>query len=380
VLVTSRNPAWGVLGQAVQVDVLERNEAVALLLRRTRDHDSASAAELADALGDLPLALEQAAAYLEQTGMPVKVYLGAYQRRRQRLLAKGTAVAYQGQVDTTWQLSIDQLSRTSPVGVELLRLCAFLAPEAIPPDLFTAKADVLPATLATAVTEDGELGVHEAAGACYRYSLVARDEAGIRVHRLVQAIVLAQLAALDRQALNTAVARLLVVAFPDEIDDSDRWSRCAQLLPHVLTVADHAQETEVAERIVAVMLRRRYLPVASWRVRACPRAARTDVGAGVGRLRARPPRSGGTSSRSSVWSFVTSGIYLVLGPRTNGSWPSASPPWAPTIPRSAGSSATSASSSVPWGTSPGQRRPSTRPHHSERPAWTTTIPRASPLR
>jgi hypothetical protein len=56
-LITSRNPGWGALGQAVQVDVLERDEAVRLLLRRTHDHDEASAAELADALGDLPLAL-----------------------------------------------------------------------------------------------------------------------------------------------------------------------------------------------------------------------------------------------------------------------------------------------------------------------------------
>jgi hypothetical protein len=128
VLVTSRNPAWGALGQAVRVDVLPREQAVTLLLRRTPDQDPTAAAAVAAALGDLPLALEQATAYLEQTGMPLAAYLAAYQRRQQQLLAKGRAVAYQGQVDTTWQLSID---RVTPAGVELLRLCAFLAPEAI---------------------------------------------------------------------------------------------------------------------------------------------------------------------------------------------------------------------------------------------------------
>jgi tetratricopeptide (TPR) repeat protein len=256
VLITSRNPAWGALGQAVQVDVLERDEAVRLLLRRTHDHDEASAAELADALGDLPLALEQAAAYLEQNGMPVRSYLAAYQRRHQQLLAKGRALAYQGQVDTTWQLSIDELTRSDPAGVELLRLCAFLAPEAIPLDIFTPEVGLLPEALAAAVAEDGQAGVEEAAGACYRYSLVARDDTGIRVHRLVQAIVLAQLSTPDRQAFNVAVARLLATTFPEEPDDPKRWTRCAQLLPHVLAVADHAPVTGVDEAFSAVLLRR----------------------------------------------------------------------------------------------------------------------------
>ena len=128
-LVTSRNPAWSALAQPIQVDVFDRPEAVALLLRRTADQDQAAANELAEQLGDLPLALEQAAAYLDQTGMPLVAYLIAYQRRREQLLAMGRPVAYEGQVDTTWQLTIDQLA---PVGIELLRLCAFLAPEAIP--------------------------------------------------------------------------------------------------------------------------------------------------------------------------------------------------------------------------------------------------------
>ena len=77
-LVTSRHPAWGALTQPIRVDVLGRTDAVALLLRRTPDEDQASAAQLAEQLGDLPLALEQAAAYLERTGMPLAVYLAAY--------------------------------------------------------------------------------------------------------------------------------------------------------------------------------------------------------------------------------------------------------------------------------------------------------------
>jgi tetratricopeptide (TPR) repeat protein len=248
VLVTSRNPAWGALGQAVRVDVLPREQAVELLLRRTPDKDRASAAALAESLGDLPLALEQAAAYLEQTGMPLAAYLAAYRRRHQRLLAKGTPVAYQGQVDTTWQLSIDQVAQMVPAGVELLRLCAFLASDTIPLDLVTVDPGLLPGALAAAVAADDEVGVEEAAGACYRYSLVDRDLAGIRVHRLVQQVMRAQLAEPERQATITTVVGLRAARFPsdDELGDPKRWPRCAQLLPHLLAATEHAHEAATA--------------------------------------------------------------------------------------------------------------------------------------
>ena len=258
VLITSRNPAWGALGQAVRVDVLAREQAVELLLRRTPDQDRASAAALAESLGDLPLALEQAAAYLEQTGMPLTTYLAAYQRRHQRLLAKGTPVAYQGQVDTTWQLSIDQIAQTVPAGVDLLQLCAFLASETIPLDLVTAEPGLLPRALAAVVTVDDEAGVEEAAGACYRYSLVDRDPAGIRVHRLVQEVVRAQLSEPARQGIITTVVGLLAASFPsdDELSDPKRWPRCAQLLPHLLTATEHAHEAATAGASAVVLVRR----------------------------------------------------------------------------------------------------------------------------
>jgi tetratricopeptide (TPR) repeat protein len=254
-LVTSRNPAWGALAHPIQVDVLDRTEAVSLLLRRTPDQDQASATHLAEQLGDLPLALEQAAAYLEQTGMPLAAYLAAYQRRREQLLAKARPVAYQGQIDTTWQLTIDQLA---PAGIELLRLCAFLAPEAIPLDLFTAAPDRLPAALATAVAEDGEVGVQEAAGVCYRYSLVARDHTGIRVHRLVQQVVRARLAEHDRQAHIATAVELLAAAFPptSELRDPACWPCCAQLFSHVLAAADHAHATGQSTITTASLLGR----------------------------------------------------------------------------------------------------------------------------
>jgi hypothetical protein len=85
-------------------------------------------------------------------------------------------------VATTWRLNLDQVTVASPAAVQLLQVAAFLAPEAIPPDLLGADVEALPAELAQTVEDD--LVLDEAVGTLYRYSLVTRDRDGIRLYRL----------------------------------------------------------------------------------------------------------------------------------------------------------------------------------------------------
>jgi hypothetical protein len=153
VLVTSRRPGWGALGGQLEVDVLARSETMALLQRRIPELPEELADQLATELGDLPLAAEQAAAYLEQTGLPPGDYLRRLRTRRHSLLAKGEVLGYQGTVDTTWQLSLDRLQQDSPAAVQLLRLAAFLAPEPISLRLFTGRPELLDEPLRTAATD-----------------------------------------------------------------------------------------------------------------------------------------------------------------------------------------------------------------------------------
>jgi len=107
VLVTSRNPVWGRLATPLRVDVLAAEEAERFLLRRSRDTDQAAAAALAEELGGLPLALEQAAAYCEQTSLGLAGYLDRYRRAHARLLDKGALEDYPDTVATTWRLNLD---------------------------------------------------------------------------------------------------------------------------------------------------------------------------------------------------------------------------------------------------------------------------------
>ena len=129
VLVTSRSQAWGSVATPLSVAVMERAESVELLLKRTGETDEAAAEALADELGDLPLALEQAAAYVEQTGRSLLGYLELFRERRQEVLARVEPPAdYPATVATTWELAFQEVEEASPVAADLLRLMAFLAP------------------------------------------------------------------------------------------------------------------------------------------------------------------------------------------------------------------------------------------------------------
>ena len=130
VLITSQNPNWP--GQALDVPVLDPDVAAGFLVNRTGDPDRQAARDLAGELGGLPLALEQAAAYIQATGDTLAGYLALFRQRRPEMLARGEPTGYRKTVASTWALAFDGLQQTAPGAVGLLRLLAFCAPEAIP--------------------------------------------------------------------------------------------------------------------------------------------------------------------------------------------------------------------------------------------------------
>lgn len=105
------------------------------------------AAVVADALGDLPLALRQATTYLIETGMPIDDYLSLLDARAAELLAQGTPATYPISLAASYHLALTRLAKQAPAAVDLLILAAHLAPEPIPLTLFTTYAGQLPAPL-----------------------------------------------------------------------------------------------------------------------------------------------------------------------------------------------------------------------------------------
>jgi hypothetical protein len=242
VLVTTQNQHWPP-GQVLDVPVLNTEVAAGFLTDRTGDPDRAAARELAAELGGLPLALEQAAAYMQATGTTLARYLPLFRDRQADLLARGE-VAGHPDVAATLGLALSRLADKSPAAAGLLRLLAFLAPEPVPLALLLAdmQAAGLLGPEATA-TVGPLLGDAVAAGdaitALRRYSLITPAGDGlVLVHRLVQAITRTQLTSEEAAQWEKAAAALVGAAIPADVPLPATWSACAVLLPHARAVLD----------------------------------------------------------------------------------------------------------------------------------------------
>ncbi|GAA4630367.1 hypothetical protein GCM10023196_055450 [Actinoallomurus vinaceus] len=233
VLITSRNVAWSNVVRTLTVDVFSREESRRFLDRRVPGIGGSDANALADALGDLPLALDQAGAMQSETGMPVDEYLELLQHQTGKLLAEGRPMAYDVPLTATWTLSVSRLREEQPDAVEVLYLLAFFGSDPIPRDVLGAGRGTLESPLSDILSDP--LRFSRAVGALGRYALVQidRENQTLQVHRLIQALLREEVSEDDRRRFRHSVQRLLAAAAPKDPDDAGTWPRYARLLPHV---------------------------------------------------------------------------------------------------------------------------------------------------
>ncbi|HXF41286.1 MAG TPA: FxSxx-COOH system tetratricopeptide repeat protein [Blastocatellia bacterium] len=252
VLITSRDPIWGNVARPFEVKELRREDSIKFLLERTGQNDESAAGKLAEQLGDLPLALEQAGAYIETNSKPLAEYLSLFERRRAELLRGGQPAGYPDTVATTWQISFREVEEQSPAAAALLNLCTFLAPDDIPLSILRDGAKHLPETLAEVVAD--EMLLDDAIAALRRYSLLERSEDGLSVHRLVQIVACDRLADDERKKWAEASVRVVNAAFPKESDDVRTWAVCGRLLAHALAAAGFGESLELAPEATGRLL------------------------------------------------------------------------------------------------------------------------------
>jgi len=260
VLVTSRNPGWGQLAARLPLDVLDRDEAVDLLRAAVSWLTSADADRIAAALGDLPLALTQAAAYLEQTGTPPAEYLDLLATRTRDLLDQNRPADYPHSLAASWQLALDRLAAEDPTAVRLLELAALLAPEPIPLDLFAPlpeaadriafrrsiarigryaltriDADTVQLALFAPPEAGDRIAFRRSVARIGRYALARIQADTLLLHRLAQAIIRDRLDPDQQVATLDTAQHLLAAANPGNPNDPASWPAYSRLLPHLVT-------------------------------------------------------------------------------------------------------------------------------------------------
>jgi uncharacterized protein DUF4062/tetratricopeptide repeat protein len=241
VLITSQSAMW-LPTQAVEVAVLDTEVAAVFLVNRTGDPDSQAAAALAKELGGLPLAMEQAAAYIQATGTTLAGYMSLFGDRRADLLARGEVPGHPTDVADTLGLALSRLEADAPAAAGLMRLLACLAPEPVPLALLLSAAQIAdeldPGVAAVLGPLLGDpVAAGDAVIALRRYSLVTPAGDGlVLVHRLVRGFALGQIPEDQRQQWQQAAAVLVEAAIPAGTDLSAAWPVCAALLPHARVV------------------------------------------------------------------------------------------------------------------------------------------------
>ncbi|GAA0222294.1 hypothetical protein GCM10010492_20570 [Saccharothrix mutabilis subsp. mutabilis] len=179
-------------------------------------------AALADALGHLPLALAQAAAYLADRHLTCAQYLARFTDRRRTLASVLPEPAslpdrHRSTVAATWSLTVELADRLEPAGLAapLLDALALLDPNGVPLDVLTTPPLLAHLRRVSGGPVDAERA-RDALTCLHRLSLVTFDpgRARVAVHALVQRAVRDERPAGFGDALAPVVAEALLHAWP----------------------------------------------------------------------------------------------------------------------------------------------------------------------
>jgi tetratricopeptide (TPR) repeat protein len=236
---------------------MSAEEGALLLLRRAKMVDGSSyeqinseemtnASVLVDLLGGLPLALDQAGAYIEETACTVANYVRAYRSRQSFLLNRrgSPALDHPDSVGTTFSLSFEQVQQVNPLAAELLQAFAFFAPDAIPDELLLNGAKEL--ALSQDIVNDPFL-FDEAIATLRRFSLIRRnrDNHTLAIHRLVQSVMQGKMEEGTHRLWATLVILAVSAVFPSEVT-VDCWPQCQRLLSHVQMCASFTDAYQIS--------------------------------------------------------------------------------------------------------------------------------------
>jgi tetratricopeptide (TPR) repeat protein len=254
VLVTSRNAGWQQFGVPFCLRVLERAEAIEFLKRRLGAVTETPAATLAQALGDLPLSLEQASCIISEAGISIEEYLRRYENLWAELLQSGRSSSgdYPDTVAMTWELACRELENWDAEVSGLTKILAFLAPVEMPRPFLQRALGHLPVPFSTRFGAGPALD--RAVDLLRRFSLLAADERAVSVHPSVAALTRDRLPAEQHRNWCSAALGMMALAFHFEADSTVGWSECAEALPHALAASKHAEAAGVVPDTTAKLL------------------------------------------------------------------------------------------------------------------------------
>jgi tetratricopeptide (TPR) repeat protein len=265
-LLTTRAQSMGGLAHKLEIKVMQPEIGALLLLRRSglitleasletaSPKDVELAKVISKELGGLPLAIDQAGAYIEEAQYDLSAYQHLYRTHRAELLRErgGLGGDHPEPVATTWSLSFQKIKQQSLAAADLLQFCAYLAPDAIPEEIITRGAAHLGSSLQ--LLTDDPFTLNQALTVLSAYSLIRRDmqEKTLNMHRLVQTVLRDSLPIeIQHQWMQRAVSAVEIV-YPDP--GFANWTTFERLLPQALTCAIWIEQAPLSTLSAAHLL------------------------------------------------------------------------------------------------------------------------------
>lgn len=265
ILLTTRAQALGDLAAKVEITRMTPDEGALLLLRRAKvmaedaslaaatAADQALARTLTTEMDGLPLALDQAGAYIEEQVLSLGEYLDLFRTERATLLQeRGQLDPDHPSVTVTFTLAFEKVAAASATAAALVQACAFLAPDAIPEEIFRDGATAFAAPLNTLA--ESKLALTQAIAKAARFSLMSRNPQAktLSIHRLVQEVLRAAMDDTHQRQWAEQVVEAVTAVFP--VGEFENWGVCARLLEQAQAATDLIMGYKLASETAVLLL------------------------------------------------------------------------------------------------------------------------------
>ncbi len=248
VILTTRREETRPVAHPLRLEIMSEEEGILFLLKRagylsieatfemTTSENRAAAKAIVHMVGGLPLALDQAGAYIAETKCALPDYLDLFMQEHKALLQRRGTIPndHPDSVTTTFSLAFERVQKQNKAAIELLKLCVYLEPDAIPLEIITEGATYLGAILKLVAIDALQLNL--VLETLQAYSLVRYDGERhiLSIHRLVQAVLRDVLTTKIRKQWQGRIVRALAAVFPE--DTNYALEKCERLLAHVLAI------------------------------------------------------------------------------------------------------------------------------------------------
>jgi len=264
-LITTRLRATGEYAEPVELKKMEPEEGALFLLRRAKvipkdqsleaagEADRALARQISTEMDGLPLALDQAGAFIDEAPSTLAEYLALYRAEGAALRARrGKLAPDHPSVTITFSLAFSRVAEANPVAAELVRGCAFLAPDAIPEEIFIQGGSAWGPPIAELVAKP--LAWVEAIEEAGRFALIRRDaeNQSLHIHRLVQSVVKDGMNAETRRRWAERAVKALDEVFPEPV--FQHWPQYQRLLPHARMAAHLVEDCGLGSPVAGRLL------------------------------------------------------------------------------------------------------------------------------